>query len=130
MKKDLLERFALIEGFSEDQIKILGPLIEDVSYQADEIIFYQGDRADYLFFVLEGKVSIRFNPEDGPVLCVAEVEEGGVFGWSSALGSACYTSSAICTEGGTFVRMDGEELKIFARSILKQVYLYLTAWRL
>lgn len=111
MKEQLLERFALIEGFSEEQVKILSPLIEDVTYQSDEIIFYQGDRANYLYFVLEGKVSIRFNPEDGPVLCVADVDEGGVFGWSSALGSACYTSSAICTEDGLFVRMDGEELK-------------------
>lgn len=111
MKQDLLERFALIEDFSKEQINILSPLIEDVSYQTDEVIFFQGDRADYLYFVLDGKVSIRFIPEDGPVLYVADVDEGGVFGWSSALGSACYTSSAICTEGGIFVRMDGEELK-------------------
>ena len=111
MKQDLLERFALIEDFSKEQINILSPLIEDVSYQTDEVIFFQGDRANYLYFVLEGKVSIRFIPEDGPVLCVADVDKGGVFGWSSALGSTCYTSSAICTEGGLFVRMDGEELK-------------------
>jgi CRP-like cAMP-binding protein len=111
MKQDLLERFALIEGFSEDQIEIFGPLLEDVTYQTDEIIFHQGDQANYLYFVLEGKVSIQFNPEDGPVLCVAEVDEGDVFGWSSALGSACYTSSAVCKEGGIFIRMDGEELK-------------------
>ena len=111
MKQDLLERFALIEDFSKEQINILSPLIEDVSYQTDEVIFFQGDRADYLYFVLDGKVAIRFIPEDGPVLYVADVDEGGVFGWSSALGSACYTSSAICTECGIFVRMDGEELK-------------------
>jgi CRP-like cAMP-binding protein len=111
MKQDLLERFALIEGFTEDQIKIFGPLLEDVSYQTNEVIFQQGDQANFLYFVMEGKVSIQFNPEDGPVLCVAEVEEGNVFGWSSALGSACYTSSAVCVEGGTFIRMDGEELK-------------------
>lgn len=111
MKQDLLERFALIEGFSEDQINILRPLMKDVTYQTDEVIFFQGDPANYLYFVLDGKVSIRFVPEDGPVLCVADVAQGGVFGWSSAMGSACYTSSAICTEGGIFVRMDGEELK-------------------
>ena len=111
MKQDLLDRFALIEGFSEDQIKIFGPLLEDVSYQSNEVIFQQGDQANYLYFVLEGKVSIQFNPEDGPVLCVAEVDEGDVFGWSSALGSACYTSSAVCLEGGIFIRMDGKELK-------------------
>jgi CRP-like cAMP-binding protein len=111
MRDDLMDQFALIEGFTKDQIKIFRPLIEDVRYETDQIIFEQGDRADYLYFVLEGKVSIQFNPDDGPVLCVSEVDQGGVFGWSAALGSEHYTSSAICEEGGIFVRMEGEKLK-------------------
>jgi CRP-like cAMP-binding protein len=111
MNKELLDRFALIEGFTENQINLLSPLIDDVNYEVDQVIFNQGDRADFLYFVLEGKVSIRFNPEDGPVLTVAQVEQGDVFGWSSAMGSDSYTSSAVCTECGVFVRIEGEELK-------------------
>lgn len=111
MSRDLIQKFALLEGFTEGQIETLRPLIEDVRYDASQVIFKQGDRADYLFFVLEGKVAIQFNPDDGPVLTVSEVEPGGVFGWSAALGSACYTSSAVCTECGHFIRMEGEELK-------------------
>jgi CRP-like cAMP-binding protein len=111
MSTELLNRFALIEGFSEDQIQILRPLIEDVDYQTDQVIFKQGDRADFLYFVLEGKVSIQFNPDDGPVLCVAELNEGDVFGWSAALSSECYTSSAVCTDRGVFIRMEGQELR-------------------
>lgn len=111
MNTDLLKRFALIEGFTEDQINLLHPLIDDVTFEVDQVIFDQGDQANFLYFVLEGKVSIRFNPEDGPVLSVAEVDEGDVFGWSAAMGSDSYTSSAICTECGIFIRMKGEELK-------------------
>jgi CRP-like cAMP-binding protein len=111
MNTELLNGFALIEGFTEDQINLLRPLIDEVVFKTDQVIFNQGDRADFLYFVQEGKVSIRFNPEDGPVLSVTEVEEGDVFGWSSALGSECYTSSAVCTECGVFIRMEGEELK-------------------
>ncbi len=111
MNMDLIDQFALIEGFSEDQIRVLRPIIDDVRFDENQIIFRQGDKADYLYFVLDGKVSIQFNPEDGPVLTVSEVDQGGVFGWSSALGSTCYTSSAVCTETGHFVRMEGEELK-------------------
>jgi CRP/FNR family cyclic AMP-dependent transcriptional regulator len=111
MDLNLIEKFALFEGFSEKQIEVLRPLIQDVSYQIEEVIFKQGDRADYLYFVLDGKVAIQFNPEDGPVLTVSDVDQGGVFGWSAALGSACYTSSAVCTESGRFIRMEGVELK-------------------
>jgi CRP-like cAMP-binding protein len=115
MSEDLIEQFVLIEGFTEDQVKVLAPLIEEVHFQTDQVIFNQGDRADFLYFVLDGKVSIRFNPEDGPVLSVAELDQGDVFGWSAAMGSEGYTSSAICTEGGEFIRMDGEKLKILCQ---------------
>jgi CRP-like cAMP-binding protein len=108
---DVIESFTFIEGFTQDQIKILQPLIEEIHYQDQQVVFRQGERADYLYFVLEGRVSIQFKPEDGPVLSVSEVVEGDVFGWSSALGSACYTSSAICLEGGRFVRIEGSDLK-------------------
>jgi CRP-like cAMP-binding protein len=108
---ELLDRFAFIEGFTRDQVEILAPLIDDITYHKDQVIFNQGDCADYLFFVLSGKVLIQFNPEDGPVLTVSEVDQGGVFGWSAALGSAFYTSSAVCSEEGQFIRMEGEKLK-------------------
>ena len=111
MESDLLARFAIIEDFSKDQVEALRPIIEDVRYETNRVIFNQGDRADYLYFVLEGKVSIRFNPDDGPVLTVSELDQGDVFGWSSALGSKSYTSSAVCTESGLFIRLKGEELK-------------------
>jgi len=111
MSRDLIKQFAFIEGFSEDQVGILRPLIENVSYESGYVIFNQGDKADKLFFLLDGKVSIQFKPEDGPVLTVSEVDKGGVFGWSSALGSSNYTSSAVCTESGHFIQMEGAELK-------------------
>jgi len=111
MDSDLLARFALIEDFSEDQLDVLKSIIEDVRFDTDQVIFNQGDLADYLYFVLDGKVSIRFKPEDGPELTVSEVNQGDVFGWSSALGSHSYTSSAICTESGLFIRLEGEDLK-------------------
>jgi CRP/FNR family transcriptional regulator, cyclic AMP receptor protein len=111
MDRELLTRFALIEDFSDDQVAVLKPIIEDVKFETNQIIFEQGGAADYLYFVLDGSVSIRFKPEDGPELTVSEVEQGGVFGWSSALGSKSYTSSAICTKCGLFIRMDGGDLK-------------------
>lgn len=111
MDRDLLARFALIEDFSEEHVEVLKPIIEDVRFDIDQVIFYQGDPANYLYFVLDGKVSIRFKPEDGPELTVSDVDRGDVFGWSSALGSHMYTSSAICLESGLFIRVEGEDLK-------------------
>ena len=111
MDSEILARFALIEDFTQEQVEVLKSIIEDIKFDADQIIFNQGDRAEFLYFVLDGRVSIRFKPEDGPELKVSELDQGDVFGWSSALGSHAYTSSAICTESGLFIRLEGEELK-------------------
>ena len=111
MDTAILDRFALCEGISRDQVEILSPIMVSVEYHAGQTIFGQGDRADYLYFIIDGIVSIQFKPEDGPVLKVANLEEGGVFGWSSALGSACYTSSAVCLDESLFVRIAGDALK-------------------
>jgi len=111
MDQRLLAQFALIEDFTKEQVEVLKPIIKDVRFKSGQVIFTQGDSADYLYFVLDGGVSIQFKPDDGPVLTVSEVEQGGVFGWSSALGSSSYTSSAVCTEGGIFIRLEGEDLK-------------------
>ena len=115
MEVDLLDQFVLIEGFPKEHVEVLRPLIQDARYEADEVIFRQGDKAEHLFFVLEGSVLIQFNPDDGPVLTVSQVGQGGVFGWSAALGSSRYTSSAICSQKGWFIRMQGEELKILCQ---------------
>ena len=115
MDAALLDRLAFLEGFSQDQVEFLSPFMDHVEYQSGQMIFGQGDQANYLYFIIEGRVSIEFNPEDGPVLTVANLEEGGIFGWSSALGSAFYTSSAIAIEDGLFVRLAGEDLKILCQ---------------
>lgn len=111
MDAALLDRFALLEGFSQDQVEILSPIMTVAEFHAGQMVFGQGDRADFLYFIIDGRVSIQFKPEDGPVLTVASLEEGGVFGWSSALGSTCYTSSAICMDESLFVKVSGEDLK-------------------
>lgn len=111
MGKDLKDRLVLIKGLTEDQFNLLQPLLEEIHIQREQIIFKQGELAHHLYFVLEGKVAIRFNPEDGPVLTVCEVRQGGVFGWSAAFGSHCYTSSAVCIEPGTCLSLAGEDLK-------------------
>ena len=111
MDVGILDRLAFLEGFSSEQVEFLSPIMDSVECHSGQKIFGQGDPANYLYFIIEGRVSIEFKPEDGPVLTVANLEEGGVFGWSSALGSAFYTSSAIASEKGIYVRLAGEDLK-------------------
>jgi len=106
-----VDHLSLIGDLSQEQIDFLRSYFEEVRYKTGDLIFSQGAEAKDLYFVVEGQVSIRYKPDDGPVLTVADLETGDVFGWSSAIGSRSYTSSALCTEGGLFLRLEGSDLK-------------------
>jgi CRP/FNR family transcriptional regulator, cyclic AMP receptor protein len=111
MSIEALRNCVLFTGFSERQLRDLAGLFEGEHLQGGQVIFAQDDPADRLFVLLSGRVAIRFKPHDGDVLTVTEIGEGGVFGWSAALGRRSYTSSAVCLEAGDALGLRGSDLR-------------------
>lgn len=101
----------LFKGLKSHNLSLLAELVQRETYPDGTIIFNQGDQADNLYVLTSGRVAIRFKPEDGETLTVTEVEEGGVFGWSSALGRETYTSCAVCMMESHAISMRGDELR-------------------
>ena len=106
-----LESLPLFQGLTPSELKLVIGRFEDITFPAEYVIFNQGDPADKLYVVISGRVAIRFKPDDGDVLDVAEVERNGVFGWSAVLGRQSYTSSAICLEDCEAVYVRGDVLR-------------------
>jgi CRP-like cAMP-binding protein len=100
----------LFSGLSKNQISLIRPLVEICQFPTDQVVFGQGQPADYLYVVIAGEVEISYKPFDGPALTVTRVCKGGVFGWSAALGHAAYTSSAICHSPTEAYRITGKGL--------------------
>ena len=101
----------LFQGLKSHNLSLLAELVQRETFLDGTIIFNQGDHADKLYVLTSGRVAIRFKPEDGETLIVTEVEEGGVFGWSSALGRETYTSCAVCMMDSCAFIMRGDELR-------------------
>jgi CRP-like cAMP-binding protein len=110
MPSDVFTQLPFFQGLSAEQLALLRPLFTPCDYQAGETIFEQGDRAEYLYILVIGKVSIEFKPHDGPVLTIAHLKPGGVFGWSAALGSHAYTSGATSAQYTQLLRVRGTDL--------------------
>ena len=64
-----------------------------------------------IYVLTSGQVAIQFKPEDGDTITVTEIKEGGVFGWSSALGRQTYTSCAVCLDESETLSLLGDELR-------------------
>lgn len=101
----------LFRDLSPAQLKQLQPLFTPCEFIADIVLFEQGDPAENLFAVVSGEVVVNFKPEDGPAIVVARVHPGSIVGWSAALGSRRYTSSAVCTTYTQLLRVRGDDLR-------------------
>ncbi len=111
MYKETIGSIPLFQGLDPQDLILLSERLQTDSFSEGEVIFNQGDRADRLYVLISGQVAIQFNPEDGETLTVTEIKEGGVFGWSSALGRQVYTSCAVCLEESETLSVLGDELR-------------------
>ena len=105
------DQLPLFDNLTTSQRALLQSIFVRCDCKASEVIFEQGDWAEHLFIVVEGEVVIQFKPDDGPVLDVAHIHAGGVFGWSAAFGGDRYTSGATCVKASTLLRVRGNDLK-------------------
>lgn len=106
-----LSNVPFLQGLGADKLGLLEPLLEPYTCPSGTVIFEQGQPAHHLYLALRGAVEIRYKPYDGPALTVTRVGAGDVFGWSAVIGSAAYTSAAVCLKDLEAVRMRGSDLR-------------------
>jgi CRP/FNR family cyclic AMP-dependent transcriptional regulator len=111
MDADVFPRLFLFRDLTPDHMTLLQPLFLPCEFTADSVLFEQGDPAEHLFAVVSGEVVVNFKPDDGPMITVARVQTGSIVGWSAALGSRRYTSSAVCTRYTQLLRVRGDDLR-------------------
>jgi CRP/FNR family cyclic AMP-dependent transcriptional regulator len=110
----LVEDFARLPFFQDlpdEHSELLEGLFTSCDFYSGSVLFEQGDPADFLYLVVSGEVVIHYKPEDGSIITVARVRDGGIVGWSAALGNAKYTSTAECTNYSQLLRVRGDELR-------------------
>jgi CRP-like cAMP-binding protein len=90
---------------------LLQPLFQPYSCHSGVIIIQQGKPADYLYFIISGKVEVSFKPYDGLPITVSHVGKDGLFGWSALVGSESYTSSVTAIEDLETLRIEGSQLR-------------------
>ncbi len=111
MDADSFPSLFLFRDLSSEHLELLSPLFMPCEFTADSVLFTQGDPAENLFAIVTGEVLVSFKPDDGPAITVAHVQPGSIVGWSAALGSRRYTSTAICTSYTQLLRVRGDDLR-------------------
>jgi CRP-like cAMP-binding protein len=108
-----MNRVAIFRKLTGEQIKLLRPLFEEISCQPGALIFQQGDRAEFLYLIIDGTVDMAYKPYDGIPITIGHVGAGELFGWSAVIGSEKYTSTAVAIEDVQAFRIHGNQLRKF-----------------
>ena len=106
-----MNRIAVFKNMNHRYTNLLQPLFQSYSCCSGETVIQQGKPADYLYFIVTGKVEVSFKPYDGTAITVSHVGKDGLFGWSALVGSRTYTSSVRAIENLETVRIRGSELR-------------------
>lgn len=106
-----LEQLPFFQDLTPEQLELIQPLFVLCECHSGTVLFEQGEPAVYLYLLITGEVTIRYKPDDGPDIMVTRIRDGGMVGWSAAVGRRVYTSAAVCTEFTRLLRVRGIDLQ-------------------
>lgn len=112
---NVFQELGFFKSLNPSQRAILMEIFQPCDFHAGEELFTQDSPAESLYIVIQGEVVVNYKPYDGPPITVARVRSGEVVGWSAALSSRFYTSSARAEEYSQLLRVGGADLRRICR---------------
>jgi len=74
------------------------------SFEKGELVFREGDKADYFYTLIEGHVQLTIGDVEKEVYTVSRA--GEAFGWSSLLDRNYYSASAKCMQAAVLLKLE------------------------
>ena len=100
-----------LRDLTPEQYDLLAALFEPLDLPARTAIFKQGERAVYMYLLLDGEIRLQYKPYDGPSITLTQLHTGDVLGWSAVVGNEAYTSDAIGMTPVRLLRARGDTLR-------------------
>jgi sigma-B regulation protein RsbU (phosphoserine phosphatase) len=98
---DFLKNSLLFPGISPATLVEIASKLEDVEFQADEIIFQSGDAGSCLYFIKKGQVRVHNNNR-----IIAQLGAYDIFGETALLDSKPQTATVTSVEKTDLLRLD------------------------
>ncbi len=88
----------MLNHLDDDMLTKLIPITELLLFDDKEIIFRQGDKAERLYMLLQGKVLLEQRLTQRITVFISAIKPGFTFGWSAMLDEDAFTSDAVCAD--------------------------------
>lgn len=103
-RSEFLGRVSLFKSLGQRERKEIQELFHEQRVERDQFVFLEGDSAEYVYFVLEGKIKIVKQAPTGKELILEVFAQTEVFGGATLLLDR-HPASAISMEPGVLLRL-------------------------
>jgi len=112
-KVEVLKNVELFEGATEELLTNVSEITTEKTFSLGEMIFQEGEKAEWMYILLEGKVRISIDLTSKPAyITVAMLDEPNLaFGWSGIVAPYRYTSTATCEVDTRVLAIPGVEFE-------------------
>jgi CRP-like cAMP-binding protein len=114
VRATMKERLVAHEVFSflrPEQVNAISERAERLRLTAGETVYEHGAKADYLFTVLDGEVTLRLPSKGGLNVVIDQVRKGDLFGSCVCFQRDSYALTAQCTRDCELLRIESAALR-------------------
>jgi len=117
---EILKEMDIFEFLKLEKLKDIAELAKFEEFKQGNLIFKEGDRAEKIYMVFEGRVSIEIEIYLRKRVSVYTLAKGSFFGYPSLLRTRKFTTYARCLDNVKVVSIAVDELvdKIFKKDCL------------
>lgn len=104
-----------LRGVSQEHIEQIAAISRCCDFEENEVVFHEGDRADFIYLVVSGKLAIELGTSAADRKHIVTVVPGEMLGWSSLLDRPKLSASARAIEATRLVQIDSAKLSAICR---------------
>ncbi len=105
-----LEGVGLFNGLNSCEMEEVKQHFQHVSYKKREMIFSEGERSEWLYIVIEGKVKITKLSNDGKEIILELIQEKELFGAVAVFKDFPYPANGVSMEPTQVLRISRKDL--------------------
>jgi CRP-like cAMP-binding protein len=106
-----LQGIGFLHGIDPAHLEQIASISEVCDYDPKEILFHEGEEADYVYFVVTGKIMLELCPSTIYQKSLMSVGPGEMLGWSAFVEQCNYASTGVVVAPTQLIRIEGKRLR-------------------
>jgi CRP-like cAMP-binding protein len=106
-----LQGISFLHDIDPAHLEQIAGIAEARVYDASDILFHEGEPAEYVYFVVTGKIMLELSPSTIYRKNLMSVGPGEMLGWSAFVEECNYASTGVVVAPTQLIRIEGKHLR-------------------